>query len=291
VGGTSTDVGALVKGFPREAVVEMDIAGVRTNFRMPDTLSIPLGGGSLVQPEPLRIGPESTGFRLSTDALVFGGRTLTATDVAVAAGQARVGDPHRVEILDAHLVERAASEFGRLDILVANAGGPPPGGVDDFTPEAYRKAVDLNLMSTVQLTLAALPEMRRNGWGRIVAITSVAVKQPVRNLLLSNTARPGVVGFIKTISRDLAAEGILCNVAAPGFIHTARVESLLATQAEVHGTTREAALEAIAADIPAGRIGKPEEFANGVVFLASEAASYITGHTMQIDGGLVQGLL
>ena len=222
-----------------------------------------------------------------------GALEATAAEIARASGRTVLSVAGDVadEAFCAHLVERAASGLGRLDILVANAGGPPPGGVDDFTPEAYRKAVDLNLLSTVQLTLAALPEMRRNGWGRIVAITSVAVKQPVQNLLLSNTARPGVVGFIKTISRDLAAEGILCNVAAPGFIHTARVESLLATQAEARGTSREAVLEAIAADIPAGRIGRPEEFANGVVFLASEAASYITGHTMQIDGGLVQGLL
>lgn len=217
----------------------------------------------------------------------------TAAEIARASGRRVLSVAGDVadEAFCAHLVERAASALGRLDILIANAGGPPPGGVDDFTPEAYRKAVDLNLMSTVQLTLAALPEMRRNGWGRIVAITSVAVKQPVKDLLLSNTARPGVVGFIKSISRDLAAEGILCNVAAPGFIHTARVESLLATQAEARGTSREAVLETIAADIPAGRVGRPEEFANGVVFLASEAASYITGHTMQIDGGLVQGLL
>ena len=150
----------------------------------------------------------------------------------------------------------AAREFGRLDVLVANAGGPPPGGMDDFAPEAYRRALDLNLMSTVQLTLAALPEMRRNGWGRIVAITSVAVKQPVKGLLLSNTARPGVVGFIKTISRDLAAESILCNVVAPGFIHTARVESLFEARAEARGTTRDAVLEEIAADIPAGRLGQ-----------------------------------
>ena len=224
----------------------------------------------------------------SADAL-----EATAAEIARASGRRvlPVAGDVADEAFCAHLVERAASGLGRLDILVANAGGPPPGGVNDFTPEAYRKALDLNLMSTVQLTLAALPGMRKNGWGRIVAITSVAVKQPVHNLLLSNTARPGVVGFIKSISRDLAAEGILCNVAAPGFIHTARVESLLATQAEARGTSREAVLEAIAADIPAGRIGRPEEFANGVVFLASEAASYITGHTMQIDGGLVQGLL
>lgn len=111
VGGTSTDVGALVKGFPREAAVEIEIAGVRTNFRMPDTLSIPLGGGSVVQAEPLRIGPESTGFRLSEDALVFGGGTLTATDVAVAAGQARVGDPHRVKGLDETLVGQVMAEI------------------------------------------------------------------------------------------------------------------------------------------------------------------------------------
>lgn len=217
----------------------------------------------------------------------------TARDIANATGRrivAVAGDVADEEFC-AVLVGRATAEFGRLDILVANAGGPPPGGVDDFAPAAYRHALDLNLMSTVQLTLAALPAMRRNGWGRIVAITSVAVKQPVKGLLLSNTARPGVVGFIKTISRDLAAEGILCNVAAPGFIRTARVESLFEAQAEARGTTRDAVLEGITADIPAGRIGSPAEFANAVVFLASEAASYITGHTLQIDGGMVRGLL
>ena len=111
VGGTSTDVGALVKGFPRQAAVEMEIAGVRTNFRMPDMLSIPLGGGSVVRPEPLRIGPQSTGYRLSRHAWVFGGGTLTATDVAVAAGQARIGDPDRVENLDEALVERVMAEI------------------------------------------------------------------------------------------------------------------------------------------------------------------------------------
>ncbi len=190
-----------------------------------------------------------------------------------------------------HVVKRAAAEFGRLDIVIANAGGPPPGGVGSFAPQAYRDALELNLMSTIQLTLASLPEMRKNGWGRIVAITSVSVKQPIQGLLLSNTARPGVVGFIKTISRELAAEGILCNVAAPGYIHTDRVESLLVARAAEQGTTKETVRDAIAADIPMGRIGQPEEFARGVVFLASEAASYVTGHTFQIDGGLVQGLL
>ena len=217
----------------------------------------------------------------------------TAGEIARETGRRVVpaaGDVSSPELCEA-LVERTLGEFGRLDILVANAGGPPPGGVDDFGPAAYRDALEVNLMSTVQLILAALPAMRRNRWGRIVAITSVSVKQPIDGLLLSNTARPGVVGFIKTISRDLAADGILCNVVAPGYIHTARVESLVAGQAEARGVSREAVLEGMTANIPAGRIGSPAEFANAVAFLASEAASYITGHTLQVDGGLVQGLL
>ena len=217
----------------------------------------------------------------------------TAAEIAQRTGRRIVAVPGDVADPNAcrALADRATTEFGRLDILVANAGGPPPGGVDDFDAAAYREALEINLMATVQLTLAALPAMRANRWGRIIAITSVSVKQPVKGLVLSNTARPGVVGFIKTISQDLAADGILCNVVAPGFIRTARVEQLLASEAAARETTPEAILEGITAEIPAGRIGRPEEFANAVAFLASTAASYITGHTLQVDGGLVQGLL
>ena len=217
----------------------------------------------------------------------------TAAEIADETGQrvlAVAGDVSKPDVCS-RLVSDAVAAFGRLDVLVANAGGPPPGGVDDFGPEAYREALETNLMSTVQLTLAAIPEMRRIGWGRIVAITSVSVKQPVAGLLLSNVARPGVVGFIKTISRELAAENILCNVAAPGYIATARLKSLLQSRAEAAGKSAEEIERAITANIPAGRIGEPEEFAKAVAFLASEAASYVTGHTMQIDGGVVQGLL
>ena len=233
------------------------------------------------------------GAHVVVNARSEGALADTAREIARNTGREIIpvaGDVSSPEFCEA-VVGRALSEFGRLDILVANAGGPPPGGVDDFAPAAYRDALEVNLMSTVQLTLAALPAMRKNRWGRIVAITSVSVKQPVKGLLLSNTARPGVVGFIKTISQDLASEGILCNVVAPGYIHTARVESLLAAQAEARGATRETVLEGIAANIPAGRIGRPSEFANAVAFLSSEAASYITGHTLQVDGGLVKGLL
>lgn len=217
----------------------------------------------------------------------------TADEIAEATGRRVIPVPGDLtsESFCNELVEKTAAAFGRLDVLIANAGGPPPGGVDSFRPDAYRAALELNLMSTVQLVLAALPHMRQNGWGRIVAITSVSVKQPVRGLLLSNVARPGVVGFIKTISQELAPEGILCNVAAPGFIHTDRVKSLFETRAEAEGTTSKAVQDSVAAGIPMKRIGKPEEFASAVAFLASESASYVTGHTFQIDGGLVQGLL
>lgn len=220
---------------------------------------------------------------------------LKATAEEIARKSKRRVVPIAGDVSDEHfcqqLVRQATEELGRLDILIANAGGPPPGGVDAFGAQAYRDALALNLMSTVQLTLAALPQMRERRWGRVVAITSVAVKEPVKGLLLSNTARPGVVGFIKSISQELAPEGVLCNVAAPGFIHTDRVESLMESRAEAAGTSPEAVQKEIAAEIPMKRIGTPTEFANAVVFLASEAASYVTGHTLAIDGGLARGLL
>ena len=217
----------------------------------------------------------------------------TAQEIQESSGQKVVAIPGDLTEPGSceRVIEETVSEFGRLDVLFTNAGGPPPGGVDDFDAEAYEAALQLNLMSAVRLTLGAIPHMREQGWGRIVAITSVSVKQPVPGLLLSNMARPGVVGFIKSISQELAKENILCNVAAPGYIETERVENLLAAKAEASGSDVAAVRAGITSAIPMGRIGRPREFANGVAFLASEAASYVSGHTFQIDGGYIQGLL
>jgi len=185
----------------------------------------------------------------------------------------------------------AGGAFGRIDVLVNNNGGPPAGAFDRFTLDDYRAAVEQSLMSTVQMTLEAVPIMRRGGWGRIVNLTSVAVKQPLDALVLSNTSRSAVLGFGKTLSNELASEGITVNTVCPGPTLTDRIRSLAKQRADRESIAYEQALETYVTDIPMGRLGRPEELAALVVFLASEAASYITGTTIQVDGGFVRSLL
>jgi 3-oxoacyl-[acyl-carrier protein] reductase len=185
------------------------------------------------------------------------------------------------------LVDRAIKTFGHIDILVANAGGPPRGYFEDMTDEQWQEAFDVSLLSVVRLVRGVLPSMKARRWGRILTIQSVSVKQPIPELLLSNAVRPGVAGMMKTLAGQLGKDGITVNTVCPGKIMTDR---FLGGQ-KISGLSREQYLARAVEDVPVGRIGTPEEFANVIVFLASERASYVTGVSAQVDGGLVRGLL
>lgn len=181
--------------------------------------------------------------------------------------------------------------LGGLDVLVTNCGGPPPGAPDEISDEQWDRAAKSTLRVAIDWTRAAVPVMKRRRWGRILHITSLAVKQPIDNLILSNTMRAGVAGFAKTMARDLAPHGITVNTLCPGLVLTDRLRSLAALRARAWGVSAAEAMKRMTAEIPAGRIGTPEEFAAVVAFLAGEPASYVTGATLQVDGGACRGLL
>jgi 3-oxoacyl-[acyl-carrier protein] reductase len=185
------------------------------------------------------------------------------------------------------LVGRVKDTFGSPDVLIANCGGPPRGFFDDFDDAAWQGAVEVSLLSTVRLVREVLPGMRARKWGRILTIQSVSVKQPLSDLLLSNAVRPGVHGMMKTLALQLASDNNLVNTLCPGRILTDRLLGGL----KASGLSREEYLARQSADIPMGRVGTAEEFASVAVFLASERASYVTGVAVQVDGGLVRGLL
>jgi 3-oxoacyl-[acyl-carrier protein] reductase len=182
------------------------------------------------------------------------------------------------------LVATAIEQLGGLDIVVHNAGGPPAGEFLAMTEEQWHKAFEQNLLSLVRVANAAVPEMKRAGGGRILTIASSSVKQPIPNLVLSNALRAGVWGLAKTMARELAPFGILVNVIAPGRIQTERIEELDAANAQRSGKPLEEIKKESVASIPMGRLGRPEELANLVAFLASERAAYITGQAIFVDG-------
>jgi 3-oxoacyl-[acyl-carrier protein] reductase len=184
------------------------------------------------------------------------------------------------------LVARAHEAFGGVDILVANAGGPPRGYFDELSDAQWYGAFEVSLLSVVRLIRAVLPSMRQGRWGRIITIQSSSVKQPIDGLDLSNAIRPGAAGLMKTLATELGGHNILVNTVCPGRILTDR----LLGGARQAGLSPEEYVVKVGADVPLRRVGTPEEFANVVVFLASERASYVTGVAVQVDGGLVRGL-
>jgi 3-oxoacyl-[acyl-carrier protein] reductase len=189
------------------------------------------------------------------------------------------------------LVERAAAEFGRIDILVNNTGGPPPGFFDQHGDDAWQHAFEMNLMSVVRMVREALPHLRASDQGRVINITSTSVKEPIDGLILSNSIRLGTTGLAKTLSRELGPLGITVNNVGPGLTMTDRIRPVIEAQARQQGREFEDVAAERTARIPARRIGEPEDVAAMVVFLASVQARQISGQTILVDGGATGAVL
>lgn len=188
-------------------------------------------------------------------------------------------------------VAAVETRFGRIDICVTNSGGPPSNLFKNTPPEAWRAALDQLLMSTVYFAKEVLPRMQKNKWGRLITITSSTVKQPVDGLLLSNSIRSAVTGLARTLANEYAADGITVNNVCPGYTRTARLDGLATSISARTGSKPEEVFAGWQREIPAGRLGTPQEFAAVVAFLASERASYMNGTSIAVDGGLVRSLL
>lgn len=201
-------------------------------------------------------------------------RALDSLPASASAIAADVSDPADVQ----RLIDEATGRLGSIDILIANAGGPPPGNFASTPLASYDIALKLNLVSTVAMCQAVVPGMQERGWGRIVAITSSSVREPIDRLILSNTARAGLTGFLKTLSREVAKDGITVNSLQPGLHATDRL-------AQLYGDLTE-----VARSIPTGTIGDPEDFGHVAAFVCSEHAKFINGAAIPLDGGALHGL-
>lgn len=199
---------------------------------------------------------------------------VAPANTSVTTLVADVSDPEAVRTM----VSEARRTMGSVDILIANAGGPPPGNFASTPFEAYRTALDLNLLSTVAMCQAVVPLMQERGWGRIVAITSSSVREPIDRLILSNTARAGVTGFLKTLAREVAGNGITVNSLQPGLHLTDRLSAIYSDPAS------------LAASVPTGTLGDPDDFGRVAAFVCSDHCKFITGSAIPLDGGSLHGL-
>ncbi|MFN2393542.1 MAG: SDR family oxidoreductase [Pyrinomonadaceae bacterium] len=190
----------------------------------------------------------------------------------------------------ARAIQSGIEKFGRIDILVTNAGGPPAGRFEDLSPEVWEVTTRLTFNSVLELTRAVLPGMKEREWGRILNITSISVKQPVENLMLSNSLRAAVTGFARTLANEVATNGITVNNILPGYTRTERMEELARATSEREGISEAEASAKWETEIPMKRLGEPREFAALAAFLVSERASYITGTSIPVDGGWIRSL-
>jgi len=229
--------------------------------------------------------------------IALNGRDPVKLDRAVASLRERGGEAHafpadvaRAEACT-RLVDEVHRTMGGPDIVLCNSGGPPAGSFESHSPAAWQLALDLSLLSAVHLCRAAVPHMRASAWGRILCLTSVAAKQPSASLILSTTARAGVLGFAKALADEVAAAGITVNVLCPGYFRTERLHELAETRGSASGRSAAEVLTDMGASLPIRRIGTPAEFAAAAVFLASEPARYITGTALSVDGGMTRSIL
>lgn len=226
-------------------------------------------------------------------------RRRLVDELGAAEGRGSEGEPEILALAAdvatpegcASLVAAATERFGGLDVLVTNAGGPPAGPFDDLTEADWARAIDLTLMSAVRLVRAALPALRASDAASILTITSISLKQPIEGLLLSNALRPAVAGLTKTLSQELAPDGIRVNSLLPGWTATERVLHIFEDRAARGGTTVAEEMARVTDGIPAGRMAEPAEIGRVAAFLCSPAASYVSGAMLQVDGGSYAGLL
>jgi 3-oxoacyl-[acyl-carrier protein] reductase len=263
----------------------MDL-GIRGKIALVTAASKGLGRGSA---EAL----SAEGCRVAICARTHADVERAADEIAAKTGHpvtpftADMSKPADIEAL----VRLVSERLGEPDIVVGNAGGPPPGTFGTVAVEQFIPAVELSMMSSIRLTYAVMPAMVRKGWGRIVYITSVSVKQPIPHILLSNTARAGLTGFMKTVAREVAATGVTINAVLPGTHETDRVRQTARNIAQAQGLSFEAAMEAQRTSNPMRAIGDAADFGAAVAFLCSQQARFITGENLLVDGGSYAGLV
>jgi 3-oxoacyl-[acyl-carrier protein] reductase len=231
-------------------------------------------------------------------ALVLCARGKEALDATAASIRGRYDVPVLTVPADvgvrgegARVAREGIAKFGKIDILLTNSGGPPPGPFESLSAEAWDKAYALVLASVVEFAGAVLPGMKEQRWGRILNVTSIAAKQPVDNLMLSNSIRAAVTGFARTLATEVAPFGVTVNNLLPGFTATERMVELSEVTAAKENISAEQALKKFTSAVPMGRMAEPREFAALAAFLASERASYITGQSMAVDGGWIRALM